>query len=201
VNRGPVAPGRLTQESVMSRIGKKPVTVPAGVKISLDPNRGVINVEGPKGKLSYEYRPEVAVRWDESEKRITFSIPDSAQDDKEQLAYWGTVRARVQCMVDGVTKGYLKKLEVVGVGWNAQAQGKTLRLNIGFCHPVDMAAPPGVEFAVANNIITITGPDKHAVGQFAANVRAKRPPEPYNGKGIKYVGETIIRKEGKVFGA
>jgi large subunit ribosomal protein L6 len=104
-------------------------------------------------------------------------------------------------MIVGVTEGYSKQLEIIGVGWNAQAQGKTLRLNIGFCHPVDLMPPQGVEFAVQNNVVTINGPDKQAVGQFAANVRAVRPPEPYNGKGIKYTGEQIIRKQGKVFGS
>jgi large subunit ribosomal protein L6 len=105
-------------------------------------------------------------------------------------------------MVEGVTKGYEKKLKIVGVGWNAKAQGQTIVLNIGFCHPVPLEAPAGVKFEVENNVnIKITGPDKQAVGQFAANIRSKRESEPYNGKGIMYHDETIIRKAGKAFGA
>jgi large subunit ribosomal protein L6 len=105
-------------------------------------------------------------------------------------------------MVTGVSQGYTKILNVVGVGWNAKPMGKSIQLNIGYCHPVDIPAPPGVEFDVQKGTrITITGPDKHAVGQFAANIRDQRRPEPYNGKGILYDGEIIIRKQGKVFGA
>jgi large subunit ribosomal protein L6 len=115
-------------------------------------------------------------------------------------AYWGTVRSRIENLILGVTEGFTRRLEVVGVGWNAQAQGNALRLNVGYCLPVDLTPPDGVEFAIKGPMITITGPDKQAVGQFAAEIRSKRPPEPYNGKGIKYVGEQIIRKQGKVFG-
>jgi large subunit ribosomal protein L6 len=185
----------------MSRIGKKPITVPSSVKISLDPKTRTVSVEGPKGKLSYVHRPEVAVSWDESEKRITCSIPEDVLNIRQMRAYWGTVRACIQNMITGVTDGYTKKLEIVGVGWNAKPQGKTLQLNIGYCHPIELTPPDGVEFAVNAQVITITGADKQAVGQFAAVVRSKRKPEPYNGKGIKYVGEHIIRKQGKVFGA
>jgi large subunit ribosomal protein L6 len=116
-------------------------------------------------------------------------------------AYWGTVRARIQNMVTGVTQGYGKQLEIIGVGWNAKPQGSDLRLSIGYCHPVDLRPPPGVQFEIKGQVISITGPDKQAVGEFAAVVRSKRPPEPYNGKGIKYVDEQIIRKQGKVFGS
>jgi large subunit ribosomal protein L6 len=185
----------------MSRIGKKPIHVPAGVKVSLDPARCHIDVEGPKGRLSYAYRPEVAVHWAESEQTISCAIPESQMSIRQMRAYWGTVRARIQNMITGVTAGFEKKLEVIGVGWNAQAQGATLRLNVGYCHPVDLKPPAGVEYAVEGNTITVRGADKVAVGQFAAEVRSKRPPEPYKGKGIKYIDEVIIRKQGKVFGA
>lgn len=185
----------------MSRIGKKPIAVPSGVKISIDPKTRTINVEGSKGKLSYVYRPEVNVKWDEAEKAITCSITESRMEDRASRAYWGTTRARIQCMIEGVTKGYEKKLEVVGVGWNAKTVGKNLQLNVGYCLPVDMKVPAGVQFAIEGQFITVTGADKQAVGQFAAEVRSKRPPEPYNGKGIKYTDEIIIRKQGKVFGA
>ncbi|MBT8486388.1 MAG: 50S ribosomal protein L6 [Phycisphaerales bacterium] len=185
----------------MSRIGKKPITVPGGVKVNLDPKKHRIDIEGPKGKLSYEYRPEVSVQWDESEKRIVCTIPEAQMKLGQMRAYWGTVRSRIQNMVTGVTDGYEKKLEIIGVGWNAQPQGKTLRLNIGYCHPVDLTPPPLVEFAVNGQLVTVQGPDKQAVGEFAAVIRSKRPPEPYNGKGIKYTDEIIIRKQGKVFGS
>jgi large subunit ribosomal protein L6 len=111
------------------------------------------------------------------------------------------VRSRIENLIHGVSKGYEKKLEVIGVGWNAQPQGATLRLNVGYCHPVDLKPPAGVEFGVEGQTITISGPDKQAVGQFAADIRSKRPPEPYNGKGIKYTDEVIQRKQGKVFGS
>ena len=185
----------------MSRIGKQPVSVPSGVKVALDPKKRTINIEGPKGKLAYEYRPEVKVEWDEGENHVLCTIPEEAMKEGQMRAYWGTVRARIQNMVTGVTSGYSKQLEIIGVGWNAKAMGKTLQLNIGYCHPVDLTPPAGVEFGINGQVVTIEGPDKQAVGQFAAVVRSKRPPEPYNGKGIKYTDEHIIRKQGKVFGS
>ncbi len=185
----------------MSRIGKKPIPVPAGVKISLNSATRTIAVDGPKGKLDFEWRPEVSVAWEEDEKRIVCTIPENQMRVGQIRAYWGTTRSRIQNMIIGVTEGYMKKLEIVGVGWNAKPQGKTLQLNIGYCHPVDMVPPQGVEFAVDGQIVTITGSDKQAVGQFAAECRSKRKPEPYNGKGIKYMGEEIIRKTGKAIGA
>jgi len=185
----------------MSRIGKQPISVPSNVKVSLDPKTREIRVEGPKGKLSFVHRPEVRVTWSEDEKQITCTLPDVESADGQLRAYWGTTRARIQNLITGVVDGYQKKLEIIGVGWNAKPQGKTLQLNVGYCHPVDMMPPEGVEFAVEGPMITISGPDKQAVGQFAANVRSKRPPEPYKGKGIRYVGEYVIRKQGKVFGS
>ena len=181
----------------MSRIGKKPVPVPDGVRIGLADD--TITVEGPLGKLQWRYRPEISVAYDEKTRQITLSRPD---DQRPTRALHGLTRALVQNMVVGVSQGYTKILNIVGVGWNAKPMGKTIQLNIGFCHPVDIPAPAGVEFDVEKGTkITITGPDKHAVGQFAANIRDKRRPEPYNGKGILYDGEIIIRKQGKVFGA
>ena len=173
----------------MSRIGKKPITVPAGVEITLDPKACRIAVKGAKGQLEYEYRPEVDVRWEADERSVVCSIPEAAMAQGQMRAYWGTVRSRIQNMITGVTEGYSRKLDIIGVGWN------------GYCHPVDLVPADGVEFAVEANRVTISGPDKQAVGQFAAVVRSKRPPEPYNGKGIKYMDEIIIRKQGKVFGS
>lgn len=185
----------------MSRIGKKPIQVPSGVKVSLDPKKRTIEVDGPKGKLSWSWRPEVDVSWDEGESCITCSIPEDQMSAGQMRAYWGTTRACISNMIQGVAEGYSKKLEVVGVGWNAKPKGTSIELNIGYCHPIVLEPPAGVEYAIENQIITITGADKQAVGQFAAVIRSKRKPEPYNGKGIKYTDEIIIRKQGKVFGA
>jgi large subunit ribosomal protein L6 len=171
------------------------------VKVKLDPKACSINVEGPKGRLSYRYRPDVAVTWNENEKTINCAITDAQMKIGENRAHWGTVRSCIANMIVGVTEGYQKQLQIEGVGWNAQAQGKSLRLNVGYCLPVDMTPPADVQFEVNKNVITITGPDKQAVGEFASQIRSKRPPEPYNGKGIRYVGEHIIRKQGKVFGS
>lgn len=184
----------------MSRIGKKPITVPSGVTVSLDPKTHTIQVEGSKGKLSFCWRPEISVNWDESEKRITCTITPAQMKNRQTRAYWGTTRSRIQNLVIGVSEGYSKRLEIIGVGWNAKELGKQIQLNIGFCHPVNIIPPPGVEFAIDKNFITITGADKQAVGQFAAVIRANRPPEPYKGKGIRYIDEYVIRKQGKVFG-
>ena len=185
----------------MSRIGKKPIVVPAGVKVSLDTKTRTVAVDGPKGKLSFPYRSEVEVTWDETEKHILCSITEEQTKFSLNRSLWGTTRACIQNIITGVTEGYSKRLEIVGVGWNAQAQGKSIRLNVGYCHPVELTPPAGVEFKIEGPMVTITGTDKQAVGEFAAKIRSKRPPEPYNGKGVKYVGEHIIRKQGKVFGA
>ncbi len=185
----------------MSRIGKKPVSVPSGVRVTIDPQSRTVAVEGPRGKLSMTHRPEVSVTWEEGENRIICSISPAQRKTGQMKAYWGLTRALVANMIVGVTEGYVKKLDIVGVGWGAKLAGKSVELNVGFCHPAMVAVPPGVDVGVEGTVITVTGADKQAVGQFAARVRAVRPPEPYNGKGIKYVGEVIIRKQGKVFGS
>jgi len=184
----------------MSRIGKKTITVPAGVKVSIKDR--VVNVEGPKGKLSMTHRPEVVVAWAENEKSITVSLREGlTNENKEANAYWGTTRALIRNMVEGVTKGYEKALEVVGVGWQAIVQGKQLKLNIGFANPIMMDIPVGLTVTVEKAFVKVTGSDKQMVGQFASAMRANRKPEPYNGKGIKYTTEVIKRKQGKQFGA
>lgn len=185
----------------MSRIGKQLITVPKAVKVNLDPKTRTVNVEGPKGKLSFTWRPEVTVVWNQAENSIKCSVDESRLAEKLVRALWGTTRARIQTMIVGVVQGYSKKLEVVGVGWNAKPAGKNLQLNVGYADPVVMTPPQGVAFVIEGNAITISGPSKEAVGEFAAEVRAKRPPEPYNGKGIKYDNEVVQRKQGKVFGA
>jgi len=185
----------------MSRIGKQPVKVPSGVKVNLNPQARTIGIEGPKGKLSFAYRPEVTVNWNQTENAITCSIKEEDKELKLPRALWGTTRARIRNMVIGVTQGYSKKLEVIGVGWNAKQAGKNLQLNVGYANPVTLAPPALTAFAIEGNFITVSGPDKETVGEFAAKIRAQRPPEPYNGKGIKFDNEVIQRKQGKVFGA
>lgn len=183
----------------MSRIGKKPVAVPAGVKVSVKDN--TVNIDGPKGKLSLTHRPEVKVTWAESEKTITCAIDESDMDNRFVRAMWGSTRAHLRNMVEGVTKGYERSLEVVGVGWTAALQGKKLKLSVGFANPIIMDIPDGVTVAVDKQIVRVSGPDKQKVMQFASATRAKRKPEPYNGKGVKYTDEVIKKKQGKQFGA
>jgi large subunit ribosomal protein L6 len=183
----------------MSRIGKQPIKVPSGVKVNFNAQTRTIGMEGAKGRLSFTWRPEVTVN--HADNTITCSIREQDKEFKLPRALWGTTRAQIQSMIVGVTQGYTKKLEVIGVGWGAKQQGKNLQLNVGYADPVNLSPPPGVAFSVEQSFITVTGPDKAMVGEFAAKIRAQRPPEPYNGKGIKYDTEVIQRKQGKVFGA
>ncbi len=183
----------------MSRVGKKPVEVPANVKVSVKDR--AVEVEGPKGKLSFTHRNEVMVDWNESDRAIVCAIDEGDKDNRVAKALWGTTRAIVQNMVKGVTEGYEKTLKIEGVGWNASVGGQTLELNLGFAHPVKLAIPQGVSVTANKQDITIQSADKQQVGHFAAKVRSQREPEPYNGKGIRYSDETIKRKQGKQFGA
>ena len=185
----------------MSRIGKQAIAVPSGVEVKLNAAGRSIDVKGPKGNLTFDWRDEVDVQFDEEAKAIQCSVVAGENATRQARALWGTTRSRINNMVEGVTKGYTKKLKIVGVGWNAKEQGTTIVLNIGYCHSVDLPAPDGVSFSIEKGTeITITGADKQAVGQFAAVIRSKREPEPYNGKGIMYHDEIIIRKAGKAFG-
>ncbi len=175
----------------MSRIGRKPIAIPAGVEVKVDGN--VVTVKGPKGTLTETLNSRMSVKVEGSEVLVT-----RPTDEKEDRSLHGLSRTLVYNMVVGVTEGYKKELEVNGVGYRAQKQGKNLVLNLGFSHQVIMPEIDGITIDVPNaNAIVISGPDKQKVGQFAAEVREKRPPEPYKGKGIKYVGEHIRRKEGK----
>ncbi len=185
----------------MSRIGKQPVTVPAGVKVAVSPQTRTINIEGPKGKLSMVHRPEVSVAWQESEKSIVCSIPKEKADDRQIRAYWGMTRALIDNMIEGVVKGYEKKLEINGVGWGARVQGQKVVLNVGYANQIEVTIPAGVKVEVNQNAVNISGPSKQAVGELAATIRSKRKPEPYNAKGIKYSDEVITRKQGKAFGS
>ncbi len=175
----------------MSRIGRKPIQVPNGVDVNLDNN--TITVKGPKGTLSRELHKDMKVTVESNV--ITIERPS---DQKLHRSLHGTTRSVVANMVSGVTEGYSKNLELVGVGYRASKSGEKLVLNVGYSHPVEFVPEKGVEFEVpAQNKIIVKGIDKEAVGAIAAKVREVRPPEPYKGKGIKYEGERIIRKEGK----
>lgn len=177
----------------MSRIGKKPVVIPAGVTVELNKDL-TLKVKGPKGELVQAIHPKVAVEQKDSE--LIVSVKN--QDNKAERALWGLFRALIQNMVTGVTTGFTKILEINGVGYKAALTGRKLVLNLGYSHPIEMEVPEGLEAKVEKNVITITGSDRQAVGQFAAVVRSQREPEPYKGKGIKYSDEVIRRKAGKV---
>lgn len=191
----------------MSRIGKKPVILPAGVTAELVKGNLIqtLKIKGPKGELVQEIHPKVLVVVNDGEVNIGVA----KQEDKREKALWGLFRSLVQNMVDGVTTGYTKQLDIVGVGFKAEIRGTTLVLNLGFSHPIDFEIPAGVEAKVEKDpskasilqyqtTITITGISKQLVGQVSANIRELRKPEPYKGKGIKYSDETILRKAGKV---
>ncbi len=177
----------------MSRVGKKPVIIPTGVKAEL--KDGMLTVTGPKGTLTMAIHPKVTVNVAESE--LTVSVPN--ENNKKERALWGLFRALAQNLIDGVTKGFEKKLEVNGVGFKVALEGSSkLVMSLGFSHPVVVEIPKNLTVTVEKNVITITGADKQLVGQFAAEVRELKKPEPYKGKGIKYIDEVILRKAGKV---
>jgi large subunit ribosomal protein L6 len=183
----------------MSRIARKPVTIPAGVKVAVNPASKSISFEGPKGKLNLTYRPEVGVAIEGTEVHVT--MDPAIVELGSNKAFWGTTRALIQTHVDGVLKGYEKKMEIVGVGWGAKLQGKKLVLSVGYANTIEMGVPDGVKVEVNQTMVTVSGPSKQAVGAFASEMRAHRKPEPYNGKGIKYFDEVIQRKQGKAFGS
>jgi len=175
----------------MSRIGKAPIAIPAGVTV--DRVGDEIRVKGPKGTLSERMPDSIDIRIEKSE--IVLGRPD---DQRENRALHGLARALVANMVHGVTQSFVKELEIQGVGYRAEADAKTLKLNVGYSHPVDMPIPGDLKVSVDRNVIVrIEGISAQKVGQFAANVRSVRPPEPYKGKGIRYVGERVRRKVGK----
>lgn len=175
----------------MSRIGKKPVTIPSGVTVSRKGNE--VTVKGPKGELTRTFSPNIDMNIGDAE--VTFTRPN---DEKENRSLHGTSRAVFNNMVVGVTDGFQKELELVGVGYRAQLQGKKLVLNVGYSHPVEFTPEDGVEIEVpANTKVVVKGINKEKVGALAANIRGVRPPEPYKGKGIRYATEFVRRKEGK----
>jgi len=175
----------------MSRLGKLPIELPAGTNVRLE--NGILYVSGPKGKLQESIHGQVKLAMDE--KQIVVSVKDP--EDKKQRALWGLFRSLVNNMVQGVNKPFEKKLEINGVGYRAAASGNKLQLNVGYSHPVEFPLPEGIMATVEKNVITLSGIDKQLVGEMAAQVRRIRKPEPYKGKGIKYVDEIIRRKAGK----
>ena len=175
----------------MSRIGRMPITVPAGVEFKVT-EENFVTVKGPKGTISKQVPNEMNIALEGTEVTVT-----RPSDLKKMKSLHGLTRTLIFNMVEGVTKGYEKQLEINGVGYRAKKQGKSLDLSLGYSHPVVMEDPEGVESIVEGNKITIKGIEKDKVGQYAAEIRFKRPPEPYKGKGIKYVDEVIRRKEGK----
>jgi large subunit ribosomal protein L6 len=175
----------------MSRIGKKEVTVPAGVQVTMDGQ--AVTVKGPKGQLAFTVPEEIEV----THANGTLTLAPRA-DTQRARAMWGLSRTLVSNMVDGVTKGYEETLELVGVGYRAAMKGQSLNLQLGFSHDVDMPPPAGISFAVPKQTeIRVAGIDKQMVGEIAARIRRLRPPEPYKGKGVRYAGEKVRRKEGK----
>ena len=175
----------------MSRIGRKPIVIPAGVEVKIDGQN--VTVKGPKGTLNSTIHPLMTAKVENGEVVVT-----RPNDEKEARSLHGLTRTLISNMVEGVTNGYKKQLEIQGVGYRASKQGNTLVMNLGFSHSVEIPETDGITIEVPDaNHININGIDKQRVGQFAAEVREKRPPEPYKGKGIRYVGEYVIHKEGK----
>ena len=175
----------------MSRIGKRPVAIPGGVTANIAD--GVLTVKGPKGTLTLSLADDVTYAVEEGSISV-----QPANDSKRARAFWGMQRTLVSNLIEGVTEGFSKTLLITGVGYRANAQGKTIKLQLGYSHDVDFAIPEGIEIKTPDNTtVEISGIDKQQVGQVAAEIRRWRKPEPYKGKGIKYAGEFIFRKEGK----
>ncbi|PJE51369.1 MAG: 50S ribosomal protein L6 [Candidatus Yanofskybacteria bacterium CG10_big_fil_rev_8_21_14_0_10_36_16] len=175
----------------MSRIGKKPIEIPSGVEVVIDGS--LVRVKGPKGELENKFFDCSIIEKDDS--KVTVKVKN--EEDGKQKALWGLSRSLISNMIKGVSDGFEKKLELNGVGFKAAVKGNDLELSLGFSHPVSIKAPEGISFNVEKNVITIAGIDRQAVGQIAANIRKKKPVEPYKGKGIKYIGEIVRRKAGK----
>jgi len=185
----------------MSRIGKKPIEIPKGVEIKIEEN--LVKIKGPKGEISQKIRPEIKIEIKEGK---VFVLPKDeilakkkivARKSKKSKAFWGLTRSLLANDIKGVVEGYEKKLQIEGLGYKAEKEGENLVLRVGFSHSVKVQPPFGIEFSVDKNIITVSGISKELVGQTAAEIRKIRPPEPYKGKGIRYVGEVVKLKPGK----
>ncbi len=180
----------------MSRIGKNPIPIPDGVNVNYD--KGMINIDGHKGKLLQKIHPLMKIEIDKEKKQIVVKRPS---DERQCKALHGLTRTILANNIRGVTNGFSKDLEIIGLGYNVKLQGSELVLQLGFSHPVKMKIPDGIQVEIKNQTnpgrLTIMGADKQMVGQFAANIRSLRPPEPYKGKGVKYADEVVRRKAGK----
>ena len=174
----------------MSRIGKKPILIPENVEVKIEGQK--VMIKGPKGELQREIRPEIKI---ETKNNQIFVSPQI--ETKKTKAFWGLTRALIANMIKGVTEGFEKKLEIVGLGFRALLEGNDLLLYVGFTQPIKIEAPEGIKFSVEKNIITVSGADLEKVSQIAAKIRKVKPPEPYKGKGIRYLGEVVRRKVGK----
>ena len=175
----------------MSRVGNSPVLIPEGVSLSMESD--LITVKGSKGELQKKLPSSVGVEVDGNVVKLSIKVSDN-----QSRSHWGTTRAHIANMVKGVSIGFSKNLEISGVGYRASIQGNKLQLNLGFSHPVEMQVPEGLKVTVDGNTkIAVSGADKELIGMFAAEIRSKRPPEPFKGKGVKYADEHIVRKEGK----
>jgi large subunit ribosomal protein L6 len=187
----------------MSRIGKKPIVIPQGVEVKID--NGKVIIRGPKGEISQEIRPEIKVEVKEDKIFVSpqkdYNPPSTSSHKwaptKQTKAFWGLTRALIFNMIEGVTAGFEKKLEIQGIGFRAVVEGQDLALYIGYTHPVKIKIPPDIKISVEKNIITVSGINKEKVSQIAAKIKKVKPPEPYKGKGIRYLGEQIRRKVGK----
>ena len=178
----------------MSRIGKKPVEIKSGVKVEL--KDGIVSVVGPKGSLNFEFSSEMEIKISEKEVAVI-----KKGTSKNAGALWGTTARIIENMIKGVTEGYQKQLELNGVGYRMAIQGKKITMALGFSHPVIVDVPEGIEVKIENNVMTVSGIDKQKVGQVAATIKKLKPVEPYKGKGFRYVGEIVRRKEGKKSGS
>jgi len=178
----------------MSRIGKQPIKIPQGVNVEI--NGSNVSVKGPKGELSYEVRPEIEVK--QTDGKLMFEIKKDSEKNKKSKAYWGLTRALIANMVFGVSEGFEKKLELVGVGYRAKSDPKGVSFTLGYSHPVIFEKPEGIEIEVEDNKnVVVRGIDKQLVTQTAAKIRELRKPEPYKGKGIRYADEVVKTKPGK----
>jgi large subunit ribosomal protein L6 len=175
---------------IMSRIGKKPIEIPEGVEVKIEGQK--VTIKGSKGELNREIRPEIGIEIKEEKIFISPKI-----ETKKTKAFWGLTRTLLFNMIKGVTEGYEKKLEIRGIGYKANLEGENLILDVGFSHQVKIKMPEEIKFSVEKNIITVSGIDKQKVGELSAKIRKVKPPEPYKGKGIRYVGEHVRRKMGK----
>lgn len=174
----------------MSRIGKKPILIPPGVEVKIEGQRVII--KGPKGELQREIRPEIKVEKKDNQIHLSPQI-----ETKKTKAFWGLSRALIANMIKGVAEGFERKLEISGLGYRAVLEGNNLLLFVGFSQPIKVEAPEGIKFSVEKNIITVSGIDLEKISQIAAKIRKTKPPEPYKGKGIRYLGEVVRRKVGK----